>query len=87
MRSCRVGRSGMCEVCRKGAAGFAAACGHYTCPVTASSSSSVPAGLPVDAVIDRLGLGAFQWRLLAICGLTWAADAMEVLLMSFALPG
>lgn len=51
------------------------------------SPSSAPVGLPVDAVIDRLGLGAFQWRLLAICGLTWAADAMEVLLMSFALPG
>ena len=41
----------------------------------------------VDETIDSLGLGAFQWRLLAICGLTWAADAMEVLLMSFALPG
>ena len=41
----------------------------------------------MDDVIDRLGLGPFQWRLLAICGLTWAADAMEVLLMGFALPG
>ncbi|GGK13166.1 MFS transporter [Deinococcus malanensis] len=43
--------------------------------------------MSVDAAIDRLGLGAFQWRLLLICGLTWAADAMEVLLMGFALPG
>ncbi|MFC4639612.1 MFS transporter [Deinococcus hohokamensis] len=43
--------------------------------------------LSVDAAIDQLGLGAFQWRLLLICGLTWAADAMEVLLMGFALPG
>nr|WP_244977050.1 MFS transporter [Deinococcus humi] len=34
-----------------------------------------------------MGLGRFQWRLLAICGLTWAADAMEVLLVGFALPG
>lgn len=41
----------------------------------------------MDGAIDAVGLGAFQWRLLAICGLTWAADAMEVLLMSFALPG
>ncbi|WP_216319861.1 MFS transporter [Deinococcus aestuarii] len=47
----------------------------------------LPAALPVDDAIDRLGLGPFQWRLLAICGLTWAADAMEVLLMGFALPG
>ncbi|WP_026332199.1 MFS transporter [Deinococcus apachensis] len=45
------------------------------------------AAVPLDDVIDRLGLGPFQWRLLAICGLTWAADAMEVLLMGFALPG
>lgn len=43
--------------------------------------------LSLDAAVDRLGLGPFQWRLLAICGLTWAADAMEVLLMGFALPG
>ncbi|UBV45076.1 MFS transporter (plasmid) [Deinococcus taeanensis] len=43
--------------------------------------------LSVDAAINQLGLGAFQWRLLLICGLTWAADAMEVLLMGFALPG
>ena len=41
----------------------------------------------VDQAVDGLGLGAFQWRLLLICGLTWAADAMEVLLMGFALPG
>lgn len=40
----------------------------------------------VDGQIDQLGLGTFQWRLLAICGLTWAADAAEVLLMGFALP-
>lgn len=45
------------------------------------------AAVPLDDAIDRLGLGPFQWRLLAICGLTWAADAMEVLLMGFALPG
>ncbi|MFC6591285.1 MFS transporter [Deinococcus lacus] len=44
-------------------------------------------GLSVDAAIDQIGLGAFQWRLLALCGLTWAADAAEVLLMGFAMPG
>lgn len=43
--------------------------------------------LSVDDAIDRIGMGTFQWRLLAICGLTWAADAMEVLLMGFAMPG
>lgn len=43
--------------------------------------------ISVDEAVDRIGLGRFQWQLLAICGLTWAADAMEVLLMAFALPG
>ena len=43
--------------------------------------------LTIDDAVNRAGLGPFQWRLLAICGLTWAADAMEVLLMGFALPG
>lgn len=49
--------------------------------------TALPKAVSLDDAIDRLGLGRFQWRLLAICGLTWAADAMEVLLMGFALPG
>jgi putative MFS transporter len=36
--------------------------------------------------IDQIGYGRFQRRLMWICGLGWAADAMEVLLISFALP-
>lgn len=59
----------------------------YTFLVTSSTSGPAAGTLSVDQAIDSVGLGAFQWRLLAICGLTWAADAMEVLLMSFALPG
>lgn len=46
-----------------------------------------PGTLSVDAIIEALGIGPFQIRLLLICGLTFAADAMEVLLMGFALPG
>ncbi|MDO4262688.1 MAG: MFS transporter [Deinococcus sp.] len=53
----------------------------------AVGKSAVSPSLSVDDAIDRIGMGAFQWRLLAICGLTWAADAMEVLLMGFAMPG
>ncbi|WP_370633867.1 MFS transporter [Deinococcus sp. RIT780] len=41
----------------------------------------------VDQVIEHLGLGPFQYRLLLICGLTFAADAMAVLVMGFALNG
>lgn len=36
--------------------------------------------------LDGLGFGPFQRRLLVICGVAWAADAAEVLLIAFALP-
>lgn len=39
-----------------------------------------------DQALEAAGYGRFQRRLLVICGLGWAADAMEVLLVSFALP-
>jgi putative MFS transporter len=39
-----------------------------------------------DEAIQQVGFGAFQRKLMVICGLGWAADAMEVLLISFALP-
>jgi MFS transporter, putative metabolite:H+ symporter len=42
--------------------------------------------LTVQEAVDRLGLGRFQKRLLAVCGVTWAADGAEVLLLGFALP-
>lgn len=42
--------------------------------------------LSFDEAIERAGLGRFQRKLMIICGLGWAADAMEVLLISFALP-
>lgn len=49
--------------------------------------SDSPAVHSVDDAIDRIGLGPFQYRLLAVGGLTWAADAVEVLLAGFILPG
>ncbi len=45
-----------------------------------------PRRLSVEEAIERVGFGRFQRRLLWICGAGWAADAMEVLLISFALP-
>jgi MFS transporter, putative metabolite:H+ symporter len=41
----------------------------------------------IDEVIEQIGVGRFQWRLLLVNGLTWAADAMEVLIAGFVLPG
>ena len=37
----------------------------------------------IDDAIERIGVGRFQWRLLAVNGLIWAADAMEVLMIGF----
>ena len=39
-----------------------------------------------EEAIEHVGYGRFQNRLMILCGLGWAADAMEVLLISFALP-
>jgi putative MFS transporter len=50
-------------------------------------SSAATASLTIDDAIDRIGFGRFQKRLLAVCGVTWAADAAEVFLIAFALPG
>ena len=39
-----------------------------------------------DEAIETIGFGPFQRKLMWVCGLGWAADAMEVLLIAFALP-
>lgn len=44
------------------------------------------ASLTYEQAIEAVGYGRFQKRLMWICGLGWAADAMEVLLIAFALP-
>ncbi len=48
--------------------------------------SAAVGAMPIQDVIDRVGFGAFQRRLLAVCGVTWAADAAEIFLIAFALP-
>lgn len=42
--------------------------------------------LSYDQAVDQVGFGKFQKKLMVLCGFGWAADAMEVLLISFALP-
>jgi len=42
--------------------------------------------LTVNEAIEEIGLGRFQYRLLAICGASWAADAMEVVIISYVIP-
>src|SRR5215210_4090577 len=39
--------------------------------------------MTIDEAIEQIGVGRFQWRLLLVNGLTWAADAMEVLIIGF----
>lgn len=36
--------------------------------------------------LDHIGVGKFQIKLILICAFWWAADAMEVMLLSFLLP-
>ena len=40
----------------------------------------------VSQVLDRIPVGRFHRRLLAICGAAWAFDGMEVIIISFTLP-
>ncbi|MBK4214538.1 MFS transporter [Paracoccus caeni] len=42
--------------------------------------------LTVDEALARGGAGRFQWGLLGIFGLVWAADAMQVIAVGFAAP-
>lgn len=42
--------------------------------------------LTVDEALAKGGIGTFQWRLLAIFGMVWAADAMQVIAVGFAWP-
>ena len=37
----------------------------------------------IDDIVERVGFGPFQWRLLFQCGIPLVADAMQVLLMAF----
>ncbi len=42
--------------------------------------------ITLDQAVEQIGFGKFQSKLMTICGMGWAADAMEVLLISFAIP-
>jgi len=42
--------------------------------------------MTIEQAIEEIGIGRFQRRLLVVCGLGWAADAMEVTIISFVLP-
>jgi putative MFS transporter len=42
--------------------------------------------LTVGEAVEEIGVGPFQYKLLAICGASWAADAMEVIIISYVIP-
>jgi putative MFS transporter len=54
---------------------------------TATADGAQQPATTVDEAIERIGVGRFQWRLFFINGFTWAADAMEVLIIGFVIPG
>jgi MFS family permease len=39
--------------------------------------------LTCDQVVERLGFGKFQLKLLVVCGFCWVCDAMELMVVSF----
>ncbi|KAF8322590.1 MFS general substrate transporter [Clavulina sp. PMI_390] len=41
---------------------------------------------PLDATLDRIGMGYYQWSLLALCGFGWLADNMWMEGVAIALP-
>lgn len=42
--------------------------------------------LTLDEALNQVGFGKFQTKLMVLCGLGWAADAMEVMLIAFVMP-
>ncbi|MFN3275777.1 MAG: MFS transporter [Paracoccus sp. (in: a-proteobacteria)] len=42
--------------------------------------------MTIDEALAQGGTGRFQWRLLGIFGMVWAADAMQVIAVGFAAP-
>lgn len=42
--------------------------------------------MSVDAVVNALDWGPFHWMLLIQCGLSWACDATEMMLLGFLIP-
>jgi putative MFS transporter len=51
-----------------------------------TTATSEGGTVTVSQVLDRIPVGAFHHRLLAICGSAWAFDGMEVIVISFTLP-
>ena len=37
----------------------------------------------LQSVVNQIGLGRFQGSLMALCGATYMADAMEIMLISY----
>mmetsp|Transcript_5137 Transcript_5137/g.11385 ORF Transcript_5137/g.11385 Transcript_5137/m.11385 type:complete len:527 (+) Transcript_5137:288-1868(+) len=52
-----------------------------------NSNNNQPANIDIDIdieeAIDRLGMGLFQYQVVLACGLCFASDAMEILLLGF----
>jgi putative MFS transporter len=40
----------------------------------------------LEEAIEKCGFGPLQWRLTFMYGMWWAADAVEILLVSFLIP-
>lgn len=55
-------------------------------PSTSYSSLPQPATYTVDQAVEQCGFGAFQWILSVVTGLSWMAEAMEMMILSLLSP-
>jgi len=51
-----------------------------------NTSTESRSSFTVDQAIEEAGFGWFQWKVLFITGAIWAADAMEIMFITFIIP-
>ena len=59
------------------------ACDYFPEESSLDSTKNEFLVMDIDEAIDRLGMGMFQFQIVLACGLCFASDAMEYLLLSY----
>ncbi|XP_054612457.1 synaptic vesicle 2-related protein isoform X2 [Dunckerocampus dactyliophorus] len=52
------------------------------CRKSSFSSNTTEETFTLDAALDAIGFGWFQWKMLLLTGFSWVADAMEMMILS-----
>lgn len=56
---------------------------EHTALLTTTTTTTTSTQQPVDRALDHIGMGAYHVYLIALTGLAWTAESMEMLLLSF----